>query len=68
MTLRILLDLALIFLSFYSLILTAGVVYLYLIIKRVDNEALQLTQILHTFINKPEDNIIEGFSKTRNND
>ena len=68
MTLRILLDLALIFLSFYSLILTAGVVYLYLTIKRVDNEALQLAQILHTFMNQPDDNVIEGFNKTRQDD
>lgn len=68
MTLRILLDLALIFLSFYSLILTAGVVYLYLTIKRVDNEALQLAQILHTFMNQPDDTIIEGFNKTRQDD
>ena len=68
MTLRILLDLALIFLSFYSLILTAGVVYLYLTIKRVDNEALQLAQILHTFMNQPDDTVIEGFNKTRQDD
>jgi hypothetical protein len=68
MTLRILLDLALIFLSFYSLILTAGVVYLYLSIKRIDSESYQLAQILHTFMNQPEDNVIEGFTKTRQDD
>jgi len=68
MTLRILLDLALIFLSFYSLILTGFVVYLYLSIKRIDSESLQLAQILHTFMNKPEDNVIEGFNKTRQDD
>lgn len=68
MTLNILFDLLLLLTSFYSLILTGFVVYLYLSIKKLDQESLQLAQILNAYINQPDDNIIEGFNKTRDDD
>ena len=70
MTLEILFDLLLLLTSIYSFVLTAAVVYLYLSIKKLDKESLQLAQIMQSFMNPPEDDIneVEGYNKNRNND
>mgnify|MGYP003638941998 CR=1 FL=1 len=71
MTLEILFDLLLLITSIYSLVLTAAVVYLYLSIKQLDKESLQLAQIMQSFMNTPQDDDIkeiEGYNKNRNND
>ena len=69
MTLEILFDLLLLLTSIYSLVLTAAVIYLYLSIRKLDKESLQLAQIMQAYMNSPEDDtIVEGYNKNRNDD